>query len=441
MHKDMSINVEYLTRVEGHGNIVVNVREGRLEQCRLDIIESPRFFEGMLRGRPVFEAPHISSRICGICSCGHTLASIQAAEDALGVTPTEQTIKLRRLMLNYEILDSHILHIYILAVPDLAGAKSVIPMIETHNKAVRRALRMKKEVNNACDILTGRHVHPITAIIGGFTKLPRKSDLTAMHNLLTGLRGDTEATLELVATFNFPVFERETEYVSLVSDGPDYPLLSGDLGSSEGVRMNKKDYRSMTNEFIVPHSSAKHTKLSRDAYAVGALSRFNMNYDKLHPLARKTAERLGIRPRCTNPYLNTVAQLVEWVHCLEESIAIIEELMKSGVDYSQELVVGINEQKKIPVRKGNGVGAVEVPRGTLYHNYDIDEKGVIVDANCIIPTNQNLHNIEHDMEKLVPEIMDKSQDEITLALEMLVRAYDPCISCSTHILKVSFVNC
>jgi coenzyme F420-reducing hydrogenase alpha subunit len=440
MHKEMSINVEYLTRVEGHGNIVVNFREGRLEECRLDIIESPRFFEGMLRGRPVFEAPHISSRICGICSCGHTLASIQAAEDALGITPTEQTIKLRRLMLNYEILDSHILHIYILAVPDLAGAKSVIPMIETHNKAVRRALRMKKVVNNACDILTGRHVHPITAIIGGFTKLPGKSDLIAMHNLLTGLRGDTESTLELVSTFRFPAFERETEYVSLVSDGPEYPLLSGDLGSSEGVRMNKRDYRSMTNEFIVPHSSAKHTKLSRDAYAVGALSRFNMNYDRLHPHARKTAERLGIKPRCANPYLNTVAQLVEWVHCLEESIVIIEELMKSGVDYSQELVVGVNEHKKIPVKKGSGVGAVEVPRGTLYHNYEIDENGIIVDANCIIPTNQNLHNIEHDMEKLVPEIMDKSQDEITLALEMLVRAYDPCISCSTHILKVSFVN-
>lgn len=441
MHKDMSINVEYLTRVEGHGNIVVNVREGRLEQCRLDIVEPPRFFEGMLRGRPVFEAPHISSRICGICSCGHTLASIQAAEDALGVTPTEQTTKLRRLMLNYEILDSHILHIYILAVPDLAGAKSIIPMLETHNKAVRRALRMKNGVNNACDILTGRHVHPITAIIGGFTKLPRTNDLTVMHNLLTGLRDDTEATVELVSTFNFPVFERETEYVSLVSDGPDYPLLSGDLGSSEGIRMNKRDYRSMTNEFIVPHSSAKHTKLSRDAYAVGALSRLNMNYDKLHPLAQKTAERLGIRPRCTNPYLNTAAQLVECVHCLEESIAIIEELKKSGIDCSQEMVGGVNEQKHIKVRKGNGVGAVEVPRGTLYHNYEIDEKGVIIDANCIIPTNQNLHNIEHDMEKLVPEIMDKSQDEITLALEMLVRAYDPCISCSTHILKVSFVDC
>ncbi len=441
MHKDMSINLEYLTRVEGHGNIVVNIREGRLEQCRLDIIESPRFFEGMLRGRSVFEAPHISSRICGICSCSHTLASIQAAEEALGIIPTEQTTKLRRLMLNYEILDSHILHIYILAVPDLVGAKSIMPMLKTHNEAVRRALRMKKEINNACDILTGRHVHPITAIIGGFTKIPLAKDLDAMYNLLAGLRGDTEATVELVSALTFPVFERETEYVSLVSDGPVYPLLAGDLGSSAGIRMNKRNYRDMTNEFIVPHSSAKHTKLSRDAYAVGALSRLNMNYDKLHPLAKKAAVRLKIRPGCTNPYLNTVAQLVEWVHCLEESLAIIEELQQNGLDYSQEMVGGVKELKNISVARGNGVGAVEAPRGTLYHNYEIDGKGVIVNANCIIPTNQNLNNIEHDMQKLVPEIMDKSKEEITLALEMLVRAYDPCISCSTHILKVTFVNC
>lgn len=440
MHKDVSINVEYLTRVEGHGNIVVNVKEGRLEECRLDIIESPRFFEGILRGRPVFEAPHISSRICGICACGHTLASIQACEDALGLTPSEQTLKLRKLMLNFENLDSHILHIYILAVPDLAGFKSFVPMIDTHNKAVRRALRMKKSVNDACDILVGRHVHPIAAIVGGFTKLPREKGLANMLNLLTGLRPDMEATVGFAASLKFPAFERETEYVSLVSDSPEYPLLSGDLASSDGVRMDKRDYKKMTNEFVVPHSTAKHTKLSRDSYAVGALSRFNMNYEKLLPQAKDVAKKVGIAPKCTNPYLNTVAQLVECVQFLEDSIAIIEGLQDKGVDYSEEIAVGINERGRIHVRKGNGIGAVEVPRGTLYHNYEIDEKGVIVNANCIIPTNQNLNNIEHDMRKLVPEIIEKSEEEIILALEMLVRAYDPCISCSTHLLKVSFVN-
>lgn len=437
----MKIKVEYLTRVEGHGNIVVNVKEGRLQECRLDIVEAPRFFEGILRGRSIFEAQHITSRICGICACGHSLASIQAAEDALGITPSAQTIKLRKLLLHYELLDSHILHIYFLVAPDLLGVKSFVPLIDTHDKVVRRALRMKKICNDVCDALVGRHVHPISAIVGGFAKLPKWKDLDAMHNMLTGVRPDMEATVELISKLEFPEFERDTEYVALINDGNEYPLLAGDIGSTDGVRLDKKDYKKATNEFIVHHSSAKHTKLSRDSYAVGSLARFNLSYDKLHPKAKEIAAAFGMKPKCVNPYLNTAAQLIESVHCLEDAIAIIEDLQNSGIDYSEEITVGLNEQKKIPVKAGNGVGAVEVPRGILYHNYEIDENGIIVNANCIIPTNQNLNNIEHDMRKLVPELLvgnEKSEEEITLALEMLVRAYDPCISCSTHMLKVGF---
>ncbi|TAN40951.1 MAG: Ni/Fe hydrogenase subunit alpha [Nitrospirae bacterium] len=438
--KTLNINVEYITRVEGHGNIVVNVKDGSLEKCRLDIVESPRFFEGMLRGRSVFEAQHITSRICGICSCGHTLASIQAAEDALGFVPSEQTIKLRKLLLHYETLDSHILHIYLLAAPDLLGVKSFVPLIETHNKVVRRALRMKKTCNEVCETLVGRHVHPISAIAGGFTKLPREKDLDDMLGKLEGMRPDMEATVELALTLKFPDFERDTEYVALVSDDNEYPMLMGDVGSTDGVRMNKKDYRKITNEFIVPHSSAKHTKLSREAYAVGALARFNLNSEKLHPKAKEVATVAGLKPVCKNPFLNTAAQLIESVHCLEECIRIITGLKNSGVNYNEEIVVGLNEQGRIPVKAGNGAGAVEVPRGILFHNYEIDDKGVIQNANCIIPTNQNLNNIEYDMKKLVPEMLDKTEAEITLGLEMLVRAYDPCISCSTHFLNVKFVN-
>lgn len=438
--RNVNINVEYLTRVEGHGNIVINVKEGKLDTCRLDIVEAPRFFEGMLRGRSIFEAQHITSRICGICACGHTLASIQAAEDALGITPTEQTIKLRKLLLHYEMLDSHILHIYLLVAPDLLGVKSFVPLIKSHNEVVRRALRMKKTCNDLCDILVGRHVHPISAIVGGFTKLPRPKDLDAMLNMLKGMRPDMEATVELAASLKFPEFERDTEYVGLVSDESEYPLLMGDIGSTDGVRMNKKDYRKITNEFVVPHSSAKHAKLSRESYAVGALARFNLNSEKLHPKAKEVAAAVGLKPKCINPYLNTVAQLVECVHCLEDAISILEDLQNTPLNYNEEIVVGLNEQGKIPVRPGNGVGAVEVPRGILFHNYQTDGNGIIRDANCIIPTSQNTGNIEYDMMKLVPEILDKSDEEITLAIEMLVRSYDPCISCSAHFLDIRFIK-
>ncbi len=437
MSRDVNLNLEYLTRVEGHGNIVVNVNEGRLETCHLDIVEAPRFFEALLRGRSIFEAQHITSRICGICSCAHSLASIQAAEDALSITPSEQTIKLRKLLLYIEFLDSHLLHIYFLAAPDLLGVKSFVPLIDTHNQAIRRALRLKKTCNDICDILAGRHVHPVSATIGGFTRLPGEKDLDAILTMLKGMRQDIEATVEFVSAMRFPEFERDTEYVALVSDD-EYPLLRREVGSTDGVRMNKKEYKKAIDEFVVPYSSAKHTKLSRESYAVGSLARFNLNYDRLRPEAKETASALGIKPKCINPYLNTVAQMVESVHCLEEAVSIVEDLKNNGINYDEEIAVGLNEQSRIPVKAGNGVGAVEAPRGTLFHNYEINEKGIILNANCIIPTNQNLNNIERDMKKLVPEILDKSDEEITLLLEMLVRAYDPCISCSTHLINVKF---
>jgi coenzyme F420-reducing hydrogenase alpha subunit len=438
--RNVEVNVEYLTRVEGHGNIVVDVKNGELKTCELQIVEAPRLFEGMLRGRSIFEAQHITCRICGICSCGHTLASIQAAEDAIGFKPSAQTTLLRRFLLHMENLDSHLLHIYLLVAPDLLGVKSFVPLIDSHNDVVRRALRMKKTCNDICDIQVGRHVHPISSIVGGFTKLPREKDMDKMLELLAVLRKDMEATIELAATLKFPEFKRDTEYVGLVSDDKIYPMLIGDVGSTDGVRKNKKEYRAITNEFVVPHSSAKHAKLSRESYAVGALARFNLNSEKLHPKAKAVAQAIGLKPKCTNPYLNTAAQLVECVHSLEESIEILEGLRKKGIKYEEEVLVGLNEKGTIPVKAGNGVGAVEVPRGILFHNYEVDDKGIIRNANCIIPTNQNVNNIEQDMKKLVPEILEKSDEEITLALEMLVRAYDPCISCSAHFLDVKFVN-
>jgi sulfhydrogenase subunit alpha len=438
--KDLNIRVDCLTRVEGHGTIVVDMKQGKLETCSLNVVESPRFFEALLRGRSVFEAQHITSRICGICACGHSLASIQAAEDALGLTPTAQTMRLRRLLLHLEILDSHILHIYLLVMPDLAGVKSFVPLIHTHNELVRRALRMKKACNNVMEVLVGRHVHPISLIVGGFTKLPQPQDLAMMHDVLTGLRPDMDATIELLSTLTFPDFERETEYVGLVSDDNEYPLLSGDIGSSDGVRMKKQDYQKATNEYIVPYSSAKHTKLSRDSFAVGSLARFNLNHAKLHPKASGAAAALNLKPKCANPFLNTLAQAVESVHCLEDAITIIEDLQSVGVNQDEQVVVGVNERMTLPVQAGEGVGAVEVPRGILYHHYQVDDSGTIEQANCVIPTNQNLSNIEQDMRALIPTVLHKSEEEITATLEMLVRAYDPCISCSTHLLDVRFMG-
>ncbi len=310
MSRNVSVNVEFLTRVEGHGHIVVDVANGKLQKAELQIVEAPRFFEAMLQGRSIFEAQHITSRICGICACGHSLASIQAAESAIGFTPSEQTLQLRKLLLHMENLDSHILHIYMLVAPDLLGVQSFVGLMKDHAVAVRRALRMKKACNDVCEILVGRHVHPISCVVGGFTKLPGPGQLEAMQKLLLQIRDDLAPTVELISTLSFPDFYRETEYVALVSDADEYPLLSGDVGSSDGVRKAKEEYQAVTNEFLVPHSSAKHAKLSRDSYAVGALARFNLNAAKLHPSAKAVAETIGLSAPCHNPFLNTAAQLV-----------------------------------------------------------------------------------------------------------------------------------
>lgn len=440
MGRNIAINQQFLTRVEGHGHIVVDVQNGVVLKAQLQIIEAPRFFEALLQGRSIFEAQHITSRICGICACGHSLASIQAAENAIGFHPSEQTLQLRKLLLLIENLDSHLLHIYLLVAPDLLGVESFLGMMQDHAEAVKRALRMKKWCNLICDILVGRHVHPISCVIGGFTKLPDRLQLENIRSLLEQIQADLPPTVELVRQFKFPDFIRETEYVALVNDQSDYPLLYGDIGSSDGVRMNQKDYLQITNEFIVPHSTAKHARLSRSAYAVGALARFNLNAAKLHPAAQKVAEEIGLRAPCYNPFFNSCAQLVESVHCVEEALLIVEQFLTSGINQSEAVIVGINENRSIPVQAGSGVGAVEVPRGTLFHSYEVDAQGIIQRANCVIPTGQNLQNIEDDMQKLVPEILHQTDKEITLALEMLVRAYDPCISCSTHFLKVEFIG-
>ncbi len=421
------IDVHHVTRVEGHGDIIVEIADGKMKECRFEVVETPRFFEAMLLGRPYLEASHITSRICGICATGHATASLRASEKALGVELSEQTKLLRKLTFHGEILDSHVLHVYMLIAPDFLGVGSVIPLAKSHREVVLRALRMKKLAGDICAVVTGRHTHPIAMTVGGFTHFPKISELKELRQRLVDSRVDVDATVDLCATLPWPKFERDTEYVSL-SKPDEYAFIDGDIVTSDGVKVPVESYKSVTNEYLVKHSSAKLTKNKRGSLMVGALARFNNNYDLLHPKAKAAAAKLGIKPKVTNPFLNSAAQVVEIAHCVEDAILVIDQLIDRG----------IKSEAPMPVTLKNcsGVGAVEVPRGMLIHNYEIGADGNMTGANCIIPTNQNVANIQADMEALVPQIADKSADEIRLSLEMLVRAYDPCISCSVHVLKV-----
>lgn len=426
--RSVKVDVHHLTRVEGHGNIVVDVQNGELKQCELQIVETPRFFEAMLQGRPYQESSHITSRICGICAVGHATTSLRATENALGIVPSEQTVLLRKLNFFGEILDSHVLHAYMLVAPDFLGVGSVIPLAKSAPDVVLRALRMKKLAGDLCKYICGRHTHPIAMTVGGFTHFPTMDELTQLRERLEETRPDVDATVEIFQSLTMPNFERETEYIALRKD-EEYSFIDGTIFSTDGGHWSIADYQSVTNEYLVEHSSAKHAANQRPSYMVGALARFNVNHDKLHPNAQAAATALNLQPICTNSYMNTVAQVVEIVHAVEESIALIDKLLERGIEW---------EEPVAPTRlSGEGVGACEVPRGILFHHYAIED-GRVQQANCIIPTGQNLANIEADMRALVPTILDRTQPEITLALEMLVRAYDPCISCSTHLLNVQF---
>lgn len=440
--KNVQIDVHYLTRVEGHGNIVVDVKDGKLTKCEFQVIESPRFFESMLVGRSIWEAQHLTSRICGICACGHSLASIKAGEDALGVKPSEQTVILRKLLLHIEQLDSHILHIYILVAPDLLGVKSVFPLIQTHRPVIDMALRMKRMSDYGGEVLAGRHIHPISYVIGGLTQLPSKDGLEKLYKLMLEARKDGEETVQIIKTLKFPEFQRPTQYLSLTNDN-EYAFYDGDLLVSGKQRTKVSDYRNLLKETVVDYSRAKIAKINGQTYAVGALARFNNNFDKLHKKAKAVAAELGLKAPVHNPYLNTAAQLVEWVHCLEESIAILEKILKDGLNEGKVVVSSWpkrSEIGKIKYKPNTGISCVEVPRGSLFHEYTIDETAHITAANCVIPTNQNMGNLEDDMRKIVPELLGKkTQEQITFDLEMLARAYDPCISCATHLLDIKFV--
>ena len=428
--RDGKIKVHYVTRVEGHGNIVVDLKEGAIKELRWEIPEAPRFFEAMVRGQSYADAPHITSRICGICSIGHTVASLQGVEAAIGVQPSEQTVLLRKLILHAETVQSHTLHVFYLAVPDFLGVNSVIPLAETHKEALLRAISLHRLANEWSDLIGGRTTHPINMVVNGFTRLPTPDELRALRQRIMDAIPNLEAWVEIVKTLDIPDFERETEYLALQRDD-EYAFYNGAIASTDGGTTSVSQYREKIEEFVVPYSTAKHTKAARESFMVGALARFNNNYEQLSPLARWAAEEMGLKPVCYNPFMNNVAQLVEVAHCFEDSVRIINELLARGLK---------EEDRSVEIKAGRtGVGATEVPRGLLIHEYTVDDSGAITGANFIIPTNMNHNNIERDLKALAPTVADKSKEEITLTLEMLVRAYDPCISCSAHLLNVEFV--
>jgi sulfhydrogenase subunit alpha len=427
----MKISVHHVTRVEGHGNIEVDVNDGKINKVQWQVPEAPRFFEAMVKGRPYEEIATITSRICGICSIGHTCASLKATEAAFGISISDETRVLRELLLYGETLQSHLLHICYLAVPDYVGVGSVIPLVESHKDVVLLVTKLHRLANEMCDIVGGRTTHPIRTDIGCFSKLPDKNELASLKQRLTEALDDLSKLAEFVKSVSkaIPDFTRETEYLALTHP-KEYTFYDGSLTTTDiKTTIPVDEYKGVVNEFIVPQSTAKYGRFSRDSFMVGALARYNNNFQQLTSLSKSVGKMLGLDGINYNPFMNTIAQVVECVFAAEQSIYHCDWLL------DRDLRI---EHPQIVPKAGTGVGAVEVPRGLLFHEYTYDENGMIVKANCVIPTNLNHNNIQLDMEKLVPERLAEGEKALAFTLEMLVRAYDPCISCSTHYLDIEF---
>jgi sulfhydrogenase subunit alpha len=418
-----NLTIEHVARIEGHGNISVNVENGVVTDIRMDVVEPARFFESMVVGRRFDEAPLITSRICGICSPNHAVTSIKAIEDALAVEVSERTKLLRKLLVYGSYLQNHATHLYVFAAPDFVGLPSVFPLAATHPEVVERALRIKKLGNELCNLVGGRSVHPITAVIGGFTREPDPRALEAFREMLLGIAEDALATVGLFASFAVPELQTSGEMLALRSTD-DYAIYEGDIAALDGGWTRPvRDYREVLSETVVGHSNAKHTAVGGRSVLVGALARINLNKDMLNEAGRAALAVAGVPAGSRSPFLTHACQAVELADAAARCAGYIERLLEMG---------GSSSPVGFPVRAGSGVGATEAPRGTLYHGYSVDDDGLITRGDVITPTAQNLANLDADMRAFAPLIADRPREEFTLLIEELVRAYDPCMSCAVH---------
>ncbi|HEY1204529.1 MAG: Ni/Fe hydrogenase subunit alpha [Bryobacteraceae bacterium] len=424
-----TIKVDILTRVEGEGSLQIKFRGERVEDVKLTIFEPPRMFEAFLRGRHAFEAPDITARICGICPIAYQMSAVHAIEKALGVKVDPAVRQLRRLFYCGEWIESHALHIYMLHAPDFLGYADAIEMARDHKEKVEQALRLKKIGNHLMTVLGGREIHPISVCVGGFYRVPPRSELRELVEDLKWARDASIETVKLVAGFPFPEFEQDYEFVAL-SHRDEYPLNKGRLISNKGLDIEASEYEEHFFEQHVKHSNALQSQLrKRGSYMVGPMARFNLNYDKLPESARQAAAEVGLKVPCLNPFRSIIVRAVELVFACEEALRIIAEYEPPEAP-----------RAKVRIRAGTGQAITEAPRGILYHRYQIDSEGKILAAKIVPPTSQNQKRIEDDLWQFVPQLAGKPQEEITLRCEQAVRNYDPCISCATHFLRLEMTQ-
>lgn len=425
MH-NADIHLDGLSKMEGHANLHVSVKNGKVESAKLQVSENKRFFEAACVGKPFREIPMLVSRICGTCSGAHLLAAIEGIEKAFDFKASEQTMLLRKLLLFGEMIRDHGMHLYYFCLPDIFGKDSILEFEGELHEWLHDSMDVRAAGTALADWVGGRSIHPITPTIGGFSAIPK---MERVSELLKQLKEAREKSLRLVEAFRRePLdFERKTNHVAILT--PDYSFLEGKIVSSSGKIVEEQDFAMHVDSFVFPYTNSSEFLFDGRDYAVGALARMNLNKNALHSSTRKDlAESIKLFPN-NDPFLNRLAQAIEIVHCFDYSIELLES-------------ISLKDEKPpalLPV-EARGIGVVEAPRGTLYYSLDFENSGQCSKAQIFIPTSQNLRSIEKDIKEYLPSLLHRPRHDIEHALESLVRAYDPCLSCATHFLKVDWIE-
>ena len=420
-----------LARVEGEGSLHVRLRDGHVEEVRLEIFEPPRFFEAFLRGRAFTEVPDITARICGICPVAYQMSSIAAMEEACGVTVPEPVRALRRLLYCGEWIESHALHVFFLHGPDYLGYDSAFAMARDHRGIVERALQLKKAGNALMRVVGGREIHPVNVRVGGFYRAPTRGELASVVEELEVAREFARESVAWTAGLPCPDLEEDFEFVALRAPGT-YAIENGRLASSSGLDLAPGEYAEHFAEHQVPHSTALHSRLrgGGQAYLTGPLARYALSGDRLSPIAREAASEAGLGSVVRNPFRSIVVRAVEILYAVDEALRLVDAYEPP-------------DPPAVPVvpRAGTGHGWSEAPRGMLWHRYAIDEQGTILDARIVPPTSQNQARIEQSLATVVAAHAALPDDELQHRCEQAVRSFDPCISCATHFLRLEIERC
>jgi coenzyme F420-reducing hydrogenase alpha subunit len=420
-----TIKVNYLARVEGESGMSVRIKNGQVADVKLKIFEPPRFFEAFLRGRSYVEAPDITSRICGICPIAYQMSAVHAMEDALGITVSAPVRALRRLVYCGEWIESHALHVFMLHAPDFLGYPDAIHMAKDHPNLVQQGLELKKLGNEVISLLGGRAIHPINVRVGGFYRTPTRQELAPLGDRLKRGRDVCREIVRWSRTLPIRGYSRDYEFVALRHPF-EYPMNEGRIVSNRGLDITPREYDAHFEEEHVAYSNALHSVIKgRGAYLTGPLARFNLNFDRLPPSVEEAAREVGLAGACRNPFESIIVRCLEMLYAFDEAVRILDAYEPPEVPFVD-----------CDPREATGYAATEAPRGTLYHRYSIDETGIIKDAKIVPPTSQNQKMIESDLREYVGPRVEMPVDQLRAECEQVIRNYDPCISCSTHFLKL-----